>query len=389
MKDFADTKMNILMVSHDSGLSGAPRSMVNLAKELKKYNINIYIVLPSHGAIERELRKNQLKYYIFPYKNCYRKMGEINYKAEFKQEIFNLKAVCKMVALIKEKKIDIVHSNTIATDMGAMAALVSRKPHIWHIREFMEEDHGYEHYCKWKISFLIKRMFAGIAISQAVKEKYIKLYHNQNIKLIYNGVPIDDYIQDKKALLQNEQLSILISGTLIEGKGQEEAIEAIVILLKKGYHNINLYLAGEGDKEYISKLKRIVKSNNCEDSIHFMGQLSREKLNQVRLSSDIELVCSRNEAFGRVTVEAMMSDLLVIGADTGGTKELIRNGENGILYKQGNATDLALKVEKVLCNKKMARKWIKVAKEEAIKLYDIKVTAKNVYNLYLAAMKIK
>ena len=56
---------------------------------------------------------------------------------------------------------------------------------------------------------------------------------------------------------------------------------------------------------------------------------------------DVELVCSRAEAFGRITAEAMMGGMPVIGSDTGGTPELIREGETGFLYEYGNSEALA------------------------------------------------
>ena len=64
----------------------------------------------------------------------------------------------------------------------------------------------------------------------------------------------------------------------------------------------------------------------------------------LRKKMDVELVCSVCEGFGRVTIEAMMSSNPVIGSDTGGTPELIQDGVNGYLYRQGNIQELADKI---------------------------------------------
>jgi glycosyltransferase involved in cell wall biosynthesis len=53
------------------------------------------------------------------------------------------------------------------------------------------------------------------------------------------------------------------------------------------------------------------------------------------------------EAFGRVTVEAMQLGRPVIGARSGGTTELIRDGETGLLFEVANPTDLAHKIRQV------------------------------------------
>jgi glycosyltransferase involved in cell wall biosynthesis len=49
----------------------------------------------------------------------------------------------------------------------------------------------------------------------------------------------------------------------------------------------------------------------------------------------------RGEGFGRVTVEAMKVGRPVVGANGGGTVELIRDGWNGLFYRLGDAVDLA------------------------------------------------
>jgi glycosyltransferase involved in cell wall biosynthesis len=65
------------------------------------------------------------------------------------------------------------------------------------------------------------------------------------------------------------------------------------------------------------------------------------------LSSDIVLVCSRSEAFGRVTIEGMFSGRPVIGARSAATAELIKDGVNGLLYDPGNPGDLAEKIKRL------------------------------------------
>jgi hypothetical protein len=65
-------------------------------------------------------------------------------------------------------------------------------------------------------------------------------------------------------------------------------------------------------------------------------------------AADAVLVCSRMEAFGRVTVEAMLLNKPVIGTNTGGTMELIEEGRTGLTYEPGNAHQLANQIEKLI-----------------------------------------
>ncbi len=63
--------------------------------------------------------------------------------------------------------------------------------------------------------------------------------------------------------------------------------------------------------------------------------------------SHVALMCSHSEAFGRVTVEAIKFGLPVIGANSDGTRELIREGWNGLLYPRGQLAELADRIDRL------------------------------------------
>ena len=93
----------------------------------------------------------------------------------------------------------------------------------------------------------------------------------------------------------------------------------------------------------LQDLKRLVAKFGIDSQVHFLGEVS--DMTKLRDNMDCELMCAVKEAFGRVTVEAMRSNLLVIGSASGGTTEIINDGVNGILYRQGDSNDLASKIE--------------------------------------------
>ena len=93
-------------------------------------------------------------------------------------------------------------------------------------------------------------------------------------------------------------------------------------------------------------------------------------------------MCSKAEAFGRVTVEAMLSGSLVIGADTAATIELIRDMETGLLYKYGDISDLTQKIEWVLNEKEIARKISENGCHYMREHMSSETNAKNINELY-------
>ena len=83
---------------------------------------------------------------------------------------------------------------------------------------------------------------------------------------------------------------------------------------------------------------------------------------------DVGIVSSDNEAFGRTTIEGMLSTLAMIGRNSGGTTEQIRDGQTGFLY-DGSVKDLASKIEALYLDRSLLKKVAVNGFTEAVELY--------------------
>ena len=79
-----------------------------------------------------------------------------------------------------------------------------------------------------------------------------------------------------------------------------------------------------------------------ENRVSFLGEV--EDLGAIRAESDVELMCSWMEPFGRTTAEAMLAGLPVVGANAGGTAEIIADGTTGLLFSPRDVSALAEKL---------------------------------------------
>jgi glycosyltransferase involved in cell wall biosynthesis len=109
-------------------------------------------------------------------------------------------------------------------------------------------------------------------------------------------------------------------------------------------------------------------------------------LTSIRGISDIGLTCSKSEALGRVTVENMLSSLLVVGADTCGTTEIIRDGENGLLYPAGDYHALAEVIMKAINDPESSNKMRARGYAEAVS-YDNKEYARKITEIYRSLIR--
>jgi glycosyltransferase involved in cell wall biosynthesis len=96
-------------------------------------------------------------------------------------------------------------------------------------------------------------------------------------------------------------------------------------------------------------------------------------------------MCSRNEAMGRVTVEAMGSGLPVIGHASGGTPELLEDGRTGLLYP-GGAEELAERMNTLVTNRAMARDLGNNGMLSAMERFNVERYASEVLEVYRSVL---
>lgn len=358
--------MKVLYISHGAKLYGAPKSLLDYVRRIREKGVEPIVIMPKTGELQQELEKDGIENRIIAYCNCvytkdYRFIDYVKYMWT------NIKAVRSIRKLIKMEQIELVHTNTSAVNVGAVAAYFLKIPHIWHLREYMEEDFGYKRLNVAITRKLIRKSKYCIAVSKGIKKKYKKEYC-ANIIHLYDGVECSLYEYPVNMENDTKEISeLLLAGAVCEGKGQWDAVRAVEILVNKGI-TVHLSIVGDGDFMYIKKLKKYVRNKELTKYITFHPFTNR--LQEWRIRSTIVLVCSRMEAFGRVTAEAMMAGKIVIGTNTGGTKELIGENEaRGYLYRYNHPKELADKIEYVLLNKQEV-----VEKEKKAQIFIKKLT---------------
>lgn len=378
--------MNVLFVASDNNYtSGAFLSMVKLNQLLvSEHQISTFVILPNEGDGDRLLVEAGIPFEIVPSRNWIVDIEEGKTEEREKEKEAELSgnesAICRIVEIIRERKIDILHINTSYSYVGACAALRANIPFVWHIREFLEEDQHRKIWNREKGYELMRKADAVVAISDSIYQKYVKLLVPERLHTIYNGIDETIFYNPDKKIFQESIVKFGIVGGVVPHKGQEELIRACGILKRKGFSDFELKIVGKGKEHYIDYLKDLVEKEDIKENVIFTGP--SDDIPNVLKDIDVLFVCSRNEAFGRITVEGMMAGCLVIGADTAGTTEILENGKNGYLYKCGDAEDLVIVIKKVLMDFVTADEIRYVGQKEARERYTAMANMNGVYVLY-------
>ncbi len=374
--------MNVLFFSADNDASsGAFLSMATLCELLKKFNVSSTVIIPCKGDGQRILIQKGINYkFIKSFNWVYTLEQQQDPLASIKvpvKKLLNLFSITKVIYYMKKYKIDIVHINASDTYIGAYVAKMCKVPLIWHVREFLTEDHGAKFWDEKRSYHTICNADYVIPVSNAVANKIRQYNDNASIRVIYNGIDPRLFSNNRK-IFEREITTISIVGRVCEGKGQKEFIDAIADLIRKT--EIRAFIIGRGAQDYVSYLKEYAKNKGLENALEFVGYV--EDVRDWYMKSDIVVMASRAEAFGRVTVEAMMSGCLVVGADSGGTSEIIHDGITGCLYDVDKKGDLLDKLEYSVKNKERSIQIADKGRKVTEKRYSAMRNATEVYKIY-------
>ena len=346
--------MRVLYVLQEGGdnYNGASRSAVGLITELSKAGVQFFVVTPGeNGIINNELAKIPgiiilpRRYYRWVVRRPSRFPRNVYSNLDYftRQSMVNYCVAKNLARFIYDNQIDLVHTNSSVVNIGAEAARLAGVPHIWHVREFGNEDFGMAPYVSSKryFKYMESHSEAIVCISEAIASKYRGKVSDDVLHVVYNGVPIPPESIRSVKNYRTEPITMLIAGRLSEKKGQRIAVDALFELLNNGYENLNLIIAGSGDSACLGE-----NLEKCGSHVDLVGYV--HDLTSIRQKADIELMCSYSEGFGRGIIEAMASGPIVIAASGGAVPEIIVDGLNGLLFNPGNSHDLAEKIIKVL-----------------------------------------
>lgn len=386
-----NTNLNVLLIASDNNkTSGAFLSMSNLCVYLRdKYGVNVSVIVPMEGHGIEVLDTLNINYeliqsrdWVVPLSKNRDKIWEK--EVEDKRNI-NKKAVKEISNYIQNNNIDLIHINTTYSYVGALASLKENIPFVWHLREFLEEDQSNTLWNRNKGNSLINKSNRVIAISNSIFDKYKNIFDENKLVCIHNGIDAYRFFKPYKQIFNDRKIRLIMVGGFEYYKGQLEFAEACTKVFKKGYTNFEVWFVGMGRQDVKNEVMNIFNSSNMQNNVKYLGY--KYDVENYYKEADISFTCAKSEAFGRTTVEAMLSGNLLIGADTAGTEELIENNVTGLLYKQGDSDDLCDKIIYAINNPKISKKIAKTGQQYMYENMTAEINADKIYETYQQVMK--
>ncbi len=333
-----ETTRSILWVSHsgrDDG--GAELSLYSLVETAQELGFRQHVVIPAAGGLEKKLAKLGVEYTIIPF--SWWTIGGPRDWADLKNDAL---ATGRLYALIRELDPDVVITNTMVHPWAALASAKAKVPHVWMVREFGSIDMGLKFILGQRATYRFIDKYSSLVVtnSQAIKTHLLKYIEKpENIIVSYPFVTIPKFSR-KSSGQDKSRVELVMLGNVRESKGQLETAKALCLLPPSMQSNVRLTLVGPYQDAEKQKIENYIKNHDQANVlVEFAGP--RSDPFKFLLKSDIFIMASKNEAFGRATVEAMAVGLPVIGTKSGGTPEVVIDGKTGILYEPGDLDALS------------------------------------------------
>ncbi|MBT4921404.1 MAG: glycosyltransferase family 4 protein [Rickettsiales bacterium] len=348
------SSLTIMQLVPTMNSGGIERGTIEIADATVKEGFRS-IVLTKGGVLESRLTKVGSKV--------------IKLDIASKNPITIWRNINKIVKIIKDEKVDIVHARSRVPAWSAYYACRKTKA------KFLTTFHGVysgTSLLKKKYNSIMTKADLVISISDFITKHMVDNYgvNPKKIRKIYRGVDLKLFDKKRVSIDQvvkytsqwnvpEDKHIILLPGRLSRWKGQEVLIEALAQIKEENFFCLIL---GDRTKspKFTQKLERLIDHHGLSDRIGIYDNV-QDILNLYHISHLVISTSTRPEAFGRVMIEAGAMGKIMIATNHGGACETIIDERTGFLVEPNNPKLLASRIKKVINLTKAKRALIKKA----------------------------
>ena len=304
-------------------------------------------------------------------------------KRLFKSNIlhdFGLKYFIKSlihVKILTYEKIDIIHSHSFVTsyeylflkEVFSIPIVATFHGHI---------PQGVKPMSNKKIGAIMSKVDIYFVNTPFSKQQLLELgCLGEIIKIIPQGTDLNYFPYHERFISPDKAIRILTVGRLSIEKGHATAIRAIALLADK-FPMIEYHIAGSGPER--ENLTSLVLDLQMQDKIFFHGFVTSEDLKNLYATAHIFILPSIDlhdgfhvETQGVVLQEAQACGLAAIASRTGGIPYIIKDNETGLLFDEGDASNLAEKIKTLIENPAIYSKTCLLGRQDVETRFDINV----------------
>jgi len=379
----------IAYLSHQSGV-GSEMALVRLLSALDRSRFEPLVVLPEEGPLRAEVEALSIPVHVLPLAWW---IPATHWSPErFLAQLEGLeeRAAALENWLVRER-IDLVHTNTIVTLEGALAAARLELPHVWHSRGLFGGGFPPAYFDDTCFFFLVMSWLAStiVCVSEGVRRQTAQgCGQEAYLRVIYDGFDLDRFlarpvadpgaIRARYGLAETARVVACVGG-IQRRKGQLDLVEAAERRALDFPDVVFVLAGGAGDAEYLAVLQERIAALGLRDRFRLIG--FEPEIRDLLSISTALVHPSHSEGFGLAILEAMAVGLPVVATLCGGPEELIEDGVSGLLVPPQHPPALAAALRRVLGDPARARRLGAAAATRA-RAFSLEATARGMEEIY-------
>ena len=324
--------------------------VLELVKELRSKNVEVEVVAPHEAGLPTTERMNGVSVrrfrYFLPALQCVAYGGGIpaniaaSWLARIQVPFFLLAFVWS--AMRAAKGADLVHCHWTATGWVAICAnKLHRLPLVLSVRgsDINVMTNRFARRVNKHVYGVVDRVLAvSEDIAGVLKSVGVA---SEKIEIVHNGVdsrfkPRDKATSRSALDLPTDKFLALFVGLISPVKGVDRLVRAVRLI-----DDDSLYCVLVGDGPSRVEMEKLAAKENIQASLHFVGRQSTETIPMWMNAADLLVLPSLSEGRPNVVLEAQACGTAVVATNVGGTPELIRHEETGLLVEKDDVPALA------------------------------------------------
>jgi glycosyltransferase involved in cell wall biosynthesis len=301
-------------------------------------------------------------------------------------------STARVVEKARQWGADLIHTNTILTPEGGLAARRLGLPHVWHLRELVGPGKPY------------RLPYEGPAFGRYMAAHASKLVANSHasaelvgpwlppglLETVPNGIELGRF-QVRNAPQRERGLVVGMIGNLTSRVKKHPLFIDAASRVDRGL-DVTFRIYGRDPSQagkvhgdpYVDALHAQIARLGLGGRVEFPGFVD----DPARIMSELDVLVhpADGESFGRIVVEAMAAGLPVVGVRGGGVAEIIADGRTGLVSRPDDAGDLAAQIERLARDPQLRSELGRAGRERAQAEYSIESCVARMLIVYSQAL---
>lgn len=292
----------------------------------------------------------------------------------------HLATIVSLVKLCREFQPDVLVAHGFSEHLwGRYAGLLAHVPHLVHV-----EHNTRERYTRWRLTqtrWLAKRTDRIVGCSEGVRQVLLEMgMPPERTIAIPNGIRLDLFSDAEAHPFAARIPGIVMVARYSKQKDHASLLHAIALLRQRGL-DVPLQLAGGGKTLHRKPLEALAERLQIQDLVRFLGVV--RDVPQRLLIHQICVLSTHYEGMPLALLEGMAAGCAVVASAVPGVREVLTDGEDGLLVPESNPEALADALERLLRQPDAAAKMAAQARAAALARHSRELMHQRYEQLFL------